>query len=150
MKSIRSTDIAMLFLRISVGTVMVFAGCQKVFGWFGGAGYQATLASFAKLGITNPFAIIAMAAMLLGGLGLLFGVLTRVAAFGVACTMAFAAYKMAMLPSAYEKLMSGDHQGASTVGYPFVLFTAALSIVLIGGGRMCLDRLVLGKKKGGK
>lgn len=150
MKSIKSTDIAMLILRFSVGIVMVFAGCQKVFGWFGGAGYHGTVEAFAKLGITLPFTIMALVAMLLGGLGLIFGVLARIAAFGVACTMAVAVFKMAALPGAFDKLMSGDHRGASAIGYPFILFAASLTVLLIGGGRMCLDRLVLGKKKGGK
>ena len=39
------------------------------------------------LHIPAPFAVLAIAAEFLGGLGLIFGLLTRVAAFGIFCNM---------------------------------------------------------------
>jgi putative oxidoreductase len=62
-------------------------GAQKVFGWFGGHGFKGTMKSFTGSGIPTVFALLAIAAESLGSLALAVGLLTRVAAFGIACVM---------------------------------------------------------------
>ncbi len=150
MKSIKSNDIAMLLLRVVVGLIMVYAGSQKVFGILGGPGFKQTIEFFGKDGIPMPFAVLAMAGELLGGLGLIFGVLPRIAAFGVACTMAVATFKTATMDGVWHKLATGENGGMNMVGFPLVLFAGAVTILLLGGGRFCLDRLVFGRKKASK
>lgn len=67
-------------------------GAQKALGWFGGPGFKATLDQFDKeMGIPAPLAVLAIAAELFGSIGLIVGCLTRIAAFGIACTMIVAA-----------------------------------------------------------
>ncbi len=43
--------IGRLLLRLSVGGFFVGHGTQKLFGWFGGHGLQATAESFEQLGL---------------------------------------------------------------------------------------------------
>src|SRR5947209_2673323 len=80
-KTDRST--AGSILRIVLGMVFFAHGAQKMLGWFGGSGFQGTLGFFTgMLHIPAPLAVLAIFAEFFGGIGLIFGLLTRVAAFG--------------------------------------------------------------------
>src|SRR5690349_23589697 len=79
---------ATLILRLVLGIVFFAHGAQKVLGWFGGPGFSGTMGMFTTyLHIPAPFAFLAIAAEFLGGLGLLLGFLTRIAAFGISVNM---------------------------------------------------------------
>src|SRR5947207_12773511 len=79
-----------LILRLALGIVMFPHGAQKALGWFGGHGLRGTIGFFTSQGIPVPLTLLAIAAELLGSLGVLFGLFTRVAAFGIACVMVVA------------------------------------------------------------
>jgi len=76
-----------LILRITLAVVFFPHGAQKVLGWFGGHGFKGTMKYFTDSGIPTVFALLAMAAEFLGPVGLAVGLLTRVAALGIACVM---------------------------------------------------------------
>src|SRR6202162_4587427 len=81
-------DVATTFLRLVLGVIFFAHGAQKMLGWFGGYGFTGTMGFFTGvLHIPAVFASLAIAAEFFGGLGLIFGLLTRVAAFGVLCNM---------------------------------------------------------------
>ena len=87
-----SDDFGVTVVRVALGAVMFPHGAQKVLGWFGGYGFGPTLDAFVtQMGIPVPLALLAFAAEFLGGLGLIVGLLGRVAAFGVLSVMAVAA-----------------------------------------------------------
>ena len=72
-------------VRVVLGVVIFAHGAQKLLGWFGGPGLGATLSAFRdQLRIPPALACLAIAAEFFGGLGLIVGLLTRVAALGVA------------------------------------------------------------------
>src|SRR4030088_1413436 len=79
-------DWVIAIVRIFLGGVVFFAhGAQKTLGWFGGAGLQSTVRVFREhLRIPAPLALLAVAAEFLGGLGLIVGLLSRIAALGIA------------------------------------------------------------------
>src|SRR5260221_10295954 len=84
-------DRATALLRLLLGTVFFAHGAQKMLGWFGGFGFSATMGMFTSmLHIPAPFAFLAIAAEFFGGLGLLVGLLTRIAAFGIFANMVVA------------------------------------------------------------
>jgi hypothetical protein len=70
-----------LMLRITLAVVFFPHGAQKVLGWFGGHGFKGTMKYFTDSGIPTVFALLAMAAEFLGSVGLVVGLLTRVAAW---------------------------------------------------------------------
>jgi putative oxidoreductase len=78
-------------LRLTLAVVLFPHGVQKTLGWFGGHGFPATMQYFAKSGIPAPRAFLAIMAESLGSLGLALGLLTWVAARGIAAVMLVAA-----------------------------------------------------------
>src|ERR1700756_3057816 len=75
-------------LRLVLGVVFFAHGAQKMLGWFGGFGFGATMNFFTSMAhIPSPLAVLAIAAEFFGGIGLIFGFLTRIAAFGIGVNM---------------------------------------------------------------
>jgi len=81
-------DWLLTVVRLVLGIVFFAHGAQKLLGWFGGAGFNGTMNLFThQMGIPAPLALAAIAAEFFGGLGLIVGLLGRVAAFGIICNM---------------------------------------------------------------
>jgi putative oxidoreductase len=150
MKDNRLLDAALLILRLGIGVVFFIYGAQKAFGVWGGNGWVATIEGFEQgMGIPPFFGALAILAELLGGLGVLFGLLTRVAAFGLFFTMAVATY------TKVEAIINGDFsvagQGVAAavqhVMWPGAWLLISTALLLVGAGRVSLDAVVF-KKKG--
>lgn len=132
-------DPAAFLARLFLGLVMLPHGAQKAFGWFGGYGFEGTMGYFTgTLGIPWALAVLAIAAELLGSLGLIVGLGTRLAAAGIGITMAVAAV-VVHLPVGFFMNWSG---AASGEGFEFHLLAIGLALVLAirGGGALSLDR----------
>jgi putative oxidoreductase len=81
-------DWLITIVRSVLGVVFFAHGAQKALGWFGGPGLQSTVSVFREhLGIPAPLAVLAVTAEFLGGLGLIVGLLSRVAALSIAAVM---------------------------------------------------------------
>ena len=86
-------DCPATMLRIASGIVFFAHGAQKMLGWFHGAGFSATMAGMSRgYHIPEPLVILPIFAEFFGGIGLLIGFLTRVAAFGLICDMVVAVW----------------------------------------------------------
>jgi putative oxidoreductase len=132
-------DTAALVLRLMLGIVFFPHGMQKLFGWFGGYGFEGTMGFFtATIGIPAVFAFLAIMAEGLGSLGLIAGLGTRIAAFGIAVNMAVAVL-MLHLPNGFFMNWYGNQKGE---GYEFHLLVVGMAVALMiaGGGRWSLDR----------
>ena len=134
-----SDDLAATTIRVVLGAVMFPHGAQKVLGWFGGHGFGPTLDAFtAQMGIPAPLALLAFAAEFLGGLGLIVGLLGRVAALGVLGVMATAAV-MVHAPHGFFMNWTGAQGGE---GYEYHLLAGALAVAVMikGSGALSVDR----------
>ncbi|HET6764437.1 MAG TPA: DoxX family protein [Longimicrobiaceae bacterium] len=131
-------DWAPTILRVSLALIIFPHGAQKALGWFGGYGIGGTLGFFGSMGIPTVFGILAIAAEFLGAIGLAVGLLSRVAAFGIASTMAVAAV-MVHLPNGFFMNWSGKAAGEG-FEYHLLVIAMALVIMLKGGGRASVDR----------
>ncbi len=141
-------DTATTVLRLVLGLVFFAHGAQKMLGWFGGYGFSGTMGFFTgMLHIPAPFAFLAIAAEFFGGLGLIFGLLTRVAAFGIFCNMIVA---VAMVHHQFGLFMNwaGTQKGE---GYEFhLLALAALVFLMIrGAGAASVDRMLYSRANDG-
>jgi len=128
---------SLLVLRLLLGAVMLPHGAQKVLGWWGGHGLSATIQGFTGMGIPLVFAWLAVAAEFLGSLGLIVGLLTRVAAFGAGMVMVVAAL-MVHLKNGFFMNWTGSQKGE---GFEYHVLAAAAAVVLMidGGGKASLD-----------
>jgi len=132
-------DIATTILRLVLGVIFFAHGAQKALGWFGGYGFTGTMGFFTGvLHIPAVFAFLAIAAEFLGSLGLIAGLLTRVASFGIFCNMIVA---VTMIHHQFGFFMNwtGAQKGE---GYEFhLLILAATALLMIrGGGAASVDR----------
>src|SRR5438552_12816456 len=80
-------DVAALLMRLALGAVFFAHGAQKVLGWWGGYGLNATIQGFAKMGLPPVLTVLVMAAEFGGAVLLIVGFLTRLAALGIGCVM---------------------------------------------------------------
>lgn len=130
---------------------MVFYGSQKLFGVMGGGGLQGTVAGFSSMGFPAFMTYLAIAAEFLGGLGLLAGLLTRVAAAGIAVTMAVATWvNVAQTTTLATTFVDGVRTDPlKEIAYPGLIMVMALALVLVGAGKLSLDHYVLAKRKNG-
>jgi putative oxidoreductase len=138
-----TSDYAVTILRVSLGVVFFAHGAQKVFGWFGGYGFAGTMGFFThQLGMPRPIALLPICAEFLGGIGLLVGLLGRVAAFGIACDM-LAAVVMVHWQFGFFANWSGQQKGEG-IEYHILAISMALAIMIKGSGAVSLDA-ALGK-----
>ncbi|MEH6499758.1 MAG: DoxX family protein [Pseudoalteromonas distincta] len=131
-----NTSFAALALRIPAGIIFMAHGAQKLFGWFGGYGLEGTGQWMASIGLEPGYlmALGAGSAEFLGGLALLMGLLVRPAAAVLALTMLVAIVTVHLANGLF---MSNN-------GYEFALSLLAISLSLLisGGGRLSVDRLI--------
>ena len=132
---------ATIFLRLVLGVAFLAHGSQKMFGWFGGHGFSATMNSFTtNMHIPAPFAFLAIVAEFFGGLALILGLLTRVAAFGISVNMVVA---ILMVHSANGFFMNwmGNQKGE---GFEYHLLVLAMTTFLMirGAGAFSVDRAI--------
>jgi putative oxidoreductase len=134
-------NVATAILRLVLGIVFFAHGAQKMLGWFGGFGFSGTMGFFTgTMHIPAPFAFLAIAAEFFGGLGLILGFLTRIAAFGITVNMLVA---IAMVHSAFGFFMNwnGTQKGE---GFEFHLLALAMTVFLMirGAGAFSVDRAI--------
>lgn len=132
----------LLVLRVGLGLVILPHGLQKTVGWFGGYGFDGTMEFFtATMGLPYVLGLAAVAAESLGAAMLIVGLATRLSALAVGITMLVA---MLMVHAEHGFFMNwfGTQAGE---GIEFFLLAIALAagLVLGGGGRLSLDRLVV-------
>lgn len=134
-----TNDLTLTILRLVLGVVFFAHGSQKVLGWFGGYGFSATLGFFTqKMHVPAPLAVLAIAAEFLGSIGLILGLLGRVAAFGIACNMVVAIVMVHRHFGIFAN-WSGMQKGEG-IEYHLLAIAIALAIMIKGSGAVSLDR----------
>ena len=134
--------IAPLMLRIPLGLIFMAHGSQKLLGLFGGQGLTGTFKTFEdKMGIPPIFTLLAIIAEFGGGFGILTGFLTRLSAAGISAVMLVAIYKIHWANGFFLNMYCLPGHGHG-IEYNIALLGMALYLMIAGGGRWCLDRLV--------
>ncbi len=130
-----------LTLRILLALVIFPHGAQKLFGWFGGHGFDAAMNGFtAHMHIPWLFALLAILAESIGPMALFIGFLSRIAAFGIFCEMIVAIW-LVHWPHGFFMNWFGKQNGE---GFEYHILVIAISVALLlgGGGKWSLDRLI--------
>jgi putative oxidoreductase len=134
-------SIATSILRLVLGVVFFAHGAQKMLGWFGGFGFRGTMGFFTGMAhIPAPLAFLAIAAEFFGGIGLILGFFTRVAAFGIGVNMLVAILTV-HFPFGFFMNWAGSQKGE---GYEFHLLVLGIVAFLMiqGAGAFSVDRIL--------
>ena len=134
---------AITVIRVALGVVFFAHGAQKVFGWFGGYGLKGTTGYFVSIGLPLPVAYAACFLELLGGIGLLLGLFTRLAALAIIAMMAGAIAKVHWPHGFFInwELAPGKGHGLEA---NLAFIAMAVACVSAGGGALSLDALLMG------
>jgi putative oxidoreductase len=127
--------------RALLGAVMFPHGAQKLFGWFGGYGFDGTMKFLTDtVHLPSPIALLVIVAESIGALLLIAGLGTRIAALGISAVMVGAVLTSHGSVGFFMNWF-GNQPGE---GYEYHLLALALSVPLViaGGGRYALDSWV--------
>ena len=135
-------DLTGLFLRLPLGTVMLYHGLQKAAGLFGGYGFTGTMHFFTDT-VHIPWIIgfLTIVIETAGAVGLLVGFLGRVNALGIFAVM-LGAMLTTHLPFGFSMNWFGNQPGE---GYEMdlLIFGMSLALLVVGSGRYSIDRLLI-------
>jgi putative oxidoreductase len=129
---------SLTFVRLALGCVMFAHGAQKMLGWFGGNGFQPTMRSFEAQGFPAFFSCLAIMAEFFGGIGLILGLLSRIAAFGILCNMLVAVVKVHAHNGFFMNWTAAP--GGQGFEYHILAIGMAIAIMIGGAGALSVDR----------
>ena len=140
-------DVALLVLRVLLGVVFFPHGMQKLTTMFGGYGFEGTMGFFTgKLGIPVVFAFLAIMAEGLGWAGLMTGLLTRVAAFGITVNMIVAVYMIhwhnGFFMNWYGAMTSEGKPVGEGFEYHLLVIAIGIALMIRGGGKWSVDKAI--------
>jgi putative oxidoreductase len=129
--SSRQVNLALLVLRVVVGTVFIAHGSQKLFTY----GFAGVTGAFGQMGVPFPGVMGPFVALLefFGGIALVIGLVTRLAALGLACDMLGAILLVHFkggffLPTGYE--------------FALTLLGSNIALALAGAGQFSIDATI--------
>jgi len=137
-----AVDWALLVARIVVGIIFMAHGAQKLFGAFGGPG----LSAFVQM--IGPLGYLVTIGEFFGGLGLVFGFLSRFSAASIILIMLGA---IGMVHAKFGFFMNwAGNQAGEGFEYHLLAIGALLPIVIAGPGRFAIGRFLRLPKVAGK
>jgi putative oxidoreductase len=132
---------AITVVRVTLGVIFLAHGSQKVLGWFGGYGLKGTTGYLVSTGLPLALAYAVCFFEFLGGLGLVVGLLTRLAALAIITVMVGAIVKVHWPHGFFInwELAPGKGHGVEA---NLAFIAMALACVIGGGGALSLDALL--------
>jgi putative oxidoreductase len=117
-------EVALLIMRLVVGTVFLLHGSQKLFGVFGGTGLSGYVSWLAGIGVNSALAYLSAAFEFAAGISLIFGIAVELGALMGLCMMIGAIY-----------LVHGSHgYFIQNNGFEYALNLGLLCIAIAIGG----------------
>src|SRR5689334_2721416 len=148
MKKILATDpanTAALIARLAVAIVIFPHGAQKLFGWFGGYGFNGTMGFLTgSVGLPSVLAVLVILIESIGALFVLTGFLTRIAAFGILAQFVAILFKM-HTANGFFMNWTGTQKGEG-MEYFFLLFGLTIILLITGGGRASVDAAISSRR----
>ena len=119
-------------LRIAMGVILFPHGAQKLFGWFGGAGFARFITIFENIGYKPGALWVTIVALIefVGGILLVLGLFTRVAA---------AALVLFMINAVWFTSAKGFFWTAGGLEYSLLIGIVALVLLVKGSGGLSID-----------
>ncbi len=127
-------------LRLVIGIIFIAHGSQKVFGAFGGPGLRGFTSFSAPFPAMRPAWLwmgAAAFAEFSGGTLVLLGLFTRIGAFLIGCVM------LTAIVGVHWPNFFANNRGFE---YPMALLGIALALLIVGGGKASVDRMIGGRR----
>ena len=128
--------LGLLVLRVVGGGIFAAHGSQKAFGWWSGPGFAGWRAAMERMGLVPAtfWATVSMAAELVGGLLLVVGLLTPLAAAALV--------GQAVVMIVHVHLPKGFWNSHGGIEFALTLGSIALALVIMGAGTLSLDHVL--------
>jgi putative oxidoreductase len=139
--SAHTFDVTLLTVRVFLGAVVFAHGAQKLFGWFGGYGFDGTVGFFTNtIGLPYILGVLIIAAESLGMIALIVGFFSRIMSAALILIMLGAIFSMHGQFGFFMN-WTGTQGGE---GFEYHLLVIALSFVLVanGSGAYSLDQVL--------
>ena len=139
-------NLTLLATRLVVAIVILAHGVQKLFGWFGGFGFDATMGFFTQsMGLPYLLALFIILAESFGMLLLMLGLFSRYVSLVVIAIMLGAVFTV----HASQGFFMNWFGTLTGEGYEYHIVVIALALITTvnGAGAYSLDQLFLSKKK---
>ncbi len=132
---------AITVVRVVLGVIFFAHGSQKVLGWFGGYGLKGTTGWLASIGLPLSVAYAVCFFEFLGGIGLILGLRTRLAALAVIVVMVGAIAKVHWRNGFFMNwdLAAGKGHGMEA---NLAFIAMAVACLIAGGGALSVDALL--------
>jgi len=136
--STNSNNWSALIARLALGITVFVHGAQKLFGWFGGYGFDGTMGFLTgQAGLPYFIALLVILIESVAAVMVIAGVLTRVAAFGI-----FGLFTIIMIKfhsaNGFFMNCAGTQKGEG-IEYFIILLGVALTLIIAGGGKASVD-----------
>lgn len=130
------SDIALLVLRVGIGTIFVAHGLQKLLGLWGGPGWQGWTGFVGSFGLPSTlfWASISLIAELGGGLALIAGLLVPLAAAGLVAQSLVLSWRIHW-PKGFWAQNGG-------IEFPLAFLVGAFAVQVLGPGSWSLDSVL--------
>lgn len=128
-------NLALFFIRVTLGLFMAGHGAQKLFGWFGGPGIEGTAGFMESLGLRpgKQWAVLGGASEFGGGVLTLLGLLNPLGSLGIIGAMAMATTKVH-----WNNPIWVTEGGAEL---PVTNSAIATALMFTGPGKLSLDQI---------
>ena len=141
----QKTDITLLIIRITLGIVIFAHGAQKLFGWFGGYGYEGTTHYFTDtVGLPYVVGLLVILGESLGALALILGLFGRFMSVGIFIIMLGALYFDHAQYGFYMNWFG--NQGGEGYEFDILTFGLSLAVIINGSGAFSLDRYIFSRR----
>jgi putative oxidoreductase len=132
-----------IFLRLFLALVVFPHGAQKMLGWFGGYGFEGTMAFFTgKMGLPYAIALLPILTEFLAPIALFFGFFIRIAALALGVN--FLVVLTVLWPNGFFMNWYGTQKGEG-IEYVLLIFGMVLALIVGGAGRFSVDRVIAEK-----
>ncbi len=130
-------SLAPTVLRLALGVMILPHGLQKTLGWFGGYGFNGTMGYLTgTVGAPWIFALLAILAESVGGLMLIAGFGTRLAALGLGGVMLVAAAQHRA--NGFFMNWAGTQKGEG-IEFHLLALGIVVALLILGGGKFSVD-----------
>ena len=137
---------APIFSPLTLLIIFFAHGSQKLLGWFGGSGWSGTIQFFEQSGVPPFLAGLLIITEFFGGIAIILGFFTRLAALGLTIAMLVAIFKVHLPNGFFLNWFNVPNMGHG-IEYSLALIGLSLSLLVWGAGNLSVDQMVGGEKK---